>query len=319
MHTLLAVGGIMTLMASFPASFLTTKYQTVALAAANCLFDGSSVVFLGLYSIKSHFSASRQHLLCALTVVATALYAVLIALWHVSEHAPGKNGTTKDEARLTASSSCSEAHQVSNKSEPNDVPDVVDCETASSRHSLHPQKSDARPDKFVDVPIRKHIRTFEFFFIVVFAAVQELRAMVYIGTTNILLENYGDEQHDHLYTTIYSIVLPLIFVFVPAMDHVVEKRGLTTALRSINVLGLGYNLLALVPNLNVQCVTFFLFTGFRVFLCTVLSVFTAKIFGFQNMGTLMGLIYTIGAVMNLLEYPAVLLSNAYFSGELYVV
>uniref|UniRef100_K3WGH7 Major facilitator superfamily (MFS) profile domain-containing protein n=1 Tax=Globisporangium ultimum (strain ATCC 200006 / CBS 805.95 / DAOM BR144) TaxID=431595 RepID=K3WGH7_GLOUD len=318
-YTLIAVGGILTLMVSFPASFLVPKHQTAILAAANCLSDGSSIIFLGFYSIKSHFGVSRQYLLCILAAIAAVIYVVLIGLWHINEHTLRSIDAKGHDSQGTESTTSSELGPISNTNGTTAILQSGDCERVNSGDYRLPSISDDPSGQLVDAPIRTQIRTFEFVFIVVFAAVQELRTLVYIGTGTILLENYGDQEHDHLYTTIFSIVLPLGFLFIPIIDHVVDKKGLAAALVCTNILGLAYNSLALIPNLNVQCVTFFLFTGFQSFLYAVLSVFTAKIFGLQNMGTLIGLIYTVGAVMNLLEHPAVLLSNAYFGGELYVV
>lgn len=324
-YTLLAFGGSMTMMASFPASFLVMQYQTAILAAISCLFDGSSVVFLVLYSIKETWDLSRQELLVALAAIAGAIYVVLIALWHVNEHAltdaSDANSSVSDDAleraALLANAPESEHYPSNDDASSQHVQyGSLDAEPSQQqRLALVQQRID---DEFelVDVAMRKQVQTFEFVYIVIFAAVQVLRATIYIGTTNKLLENYGDRQHDFLYTKVFSFVLPLGFLFVPAIDHIVEKRGLALSLVVTNALGVVYNVLAFVPRLDVQCLTFLVFAGYRAFLYAVMSAFTAKTFGLKNMGSLMGIIFSIGSVVSLAEYPAVYVSNAYFDGDL---
>uniref|UniRef100_K3WGI7 Major facilitator superfamily (MFS) profile domain-containing protein n=1 Tax=Globisporangium ultimum (strain ATCC 200006 / CBS 805.95 / DAOM BR144) TaxID=431595 RepID=K3WGI7_GLOUD len=331
-YSLVAVGGIMTLMASFPASFLIMSHQTLILAAINCLMDGSSVVFLVLYTIKNHTSLTRQELLGSLAVLATANYIALVALWHVNESALRRPVEGEDVASTQESTTSEnyEEHCTSVVEAPSFRPvTLTDCEygvegsMASTLERQGPPQSPigatATPN-LMHMPIRQQLRTFEFAYVVAFAAVHGMRITLYIGTTNKLLENYGDrEYHNSLFTKIFSIVLPLGFLFVPAVDHIVEHKGLLVSLFFTSGLGLVYNALALVRNLYVQCVTFFLFTGFRVLLFTVLSCFTAKTFGLATMGSLMGIIFSLGAIVNLLEYPAVYVSNTYFDGDLSLV
>ncbi|POM65597.1 hypothetical protein PHPALM_18659 [Phytophthora palmivora] len=109
------------------------------------------------------------------------------------------------------------------------------------------------------------------------------------------------------------------FMFVPLIDYLVETRGLSKALLFTNILGVLYNVFQLVPVLPLQCVAFFLFTAFRAFLYAIISAFTAKTFGLKNMGSLMGIIFSIGSIISLAEYPAVYISNLLFGGDLSVL
>ncbi|GLE02966.1 hypothetical protein PINS_up011845 [Pythium insidiosum] len=164
--------------------------------------------------------------------------------------------------------------------------------------------------------IRQQLRTFEFGFLLCFASVHVFRTSLYIGSASKVLLNYGDADRDFLYTKVFSLVLPLGFVFVPAIDYIVEQRGLSLSLLLTNAVGVFYNVLVLVPILPLQCATFAVFTGFRAFLYAVLSSFTAKTFGLKNLGTLLGILFSVGSVVSLLEYPAVSLSNALAGGDL---
>ncbi|GLD93924.1 hypothetical protein PINS_up002529 [Pythium insidiosum] len=296
-YVLLAFGGSLTMMSSFPSSFLIMEYQTAILAAISCLFDGSSVVFLVLYSLRSTFGFARRELFLGLCFISIFVFAALLVLWHMNENALAEDDDDAENTPLLP---------VMDHIESGEYKTLVAMELRKSEEEL----------KLVDQPLRKQVFTFQYGYVLVFAVVQVLRANMYIGTTNKLLDNYGDKQHDFLFTKIFSLVLPLGFLFVPGIDYAVEHAGLPASLMITNCLGVAYNLLTLIPSLAVQCVAFFLFTGFRAFLYAVSSAFAAKTFGLSNLGTLVGLIFSVSSIVSLLEYPAVFVSNAYFHGDL---
>jgi len=53
-----------------------------------------------------------------------------------------------------------------------------------------------------------------------------------------------------------------------------------------------------------------IFTGLCAFVYALILAFTAKTFGVSNFGTITGIIFTTGAVANLLEYLALTITNA---------
>ncbi|RLN48774.1 hypothetical protein BBJ29_008918 [Phytophthora kernoviae] len=316
-YLLIAFGGCITMMASYPASFLIMRYQTAILAAISCLFDGSSVMFLVLYAIHEHFGLLRRELFLGLAVVAAAMYLLLIFLWGLNEKS--LHSLRKPRVEKTNVSTPQHEQLLVNGKANDTVYGSVEVEQKTPKIPHTPQLNDEAALRLVDVPISKQMKSFEFAYIVLYAAVQVLRATIYIGTANKLLENYGDREHGYLYTKVFSFVLPLGFLFVPSIDYLVETRGLSKALLFTNVLGVIYNVLVLIPNLPLQCVAFFIFTSYRAFLYAIMSAFTAKTFGLKNLGSLMGIIFSIGSVISLAEYPAVYLSNSWFGGDLTVL
>ncbi|KDO24627.1 hypothetical protein SPRG_10159 [Saprolegnia parasitica CBS 223.65] len=155
-----------------------------------------------------------------------------------------------------------------------------------------------------------HLKSFEFVYLLIFTSIHLFRANLYIGTTTNVLEIYGDDMDGHIFTKLFGFILPLGFLFVPVINHVVEDRGMPMAMYVTVGLGLLYNALALVPLLPLQVVTFGVFTAFRAFLYTVITAFAAKIFGLTFMGTLVGFIYSSGSLVSLLQIPAVAYANA---------
>ncbi|DAZ95283.1 TPA: hypothetical protein N0F65_007773, partial [Lagenidium giganteum] len=330
-YVLLALGGCITMMASYPASFLIMQHQTAILAAISCLFDGSSVNFLALYAIHITFNASRMQLFLAYTALAVLVYSSLFVLWHWNEPALRNPTPTTDseETTLLLHKNIAKNSPVNDKDAKKLVKEYylqygslgeqefTAQRTADEVRELY--RSGVAEAQLTEFPVKQQVMTFEFAYILIFAASQVLRTTVYIGTTNKLLENYGDADRQYLYTKVFSVVLPLGFVFVPAIDYVVERRGLTLSLIFTNAIGVLYNVLVLVPVLPLQALTFLVFTGFRAFLYAVMSAFTAKTFGLKNLGTLVGMIFSISSVVGLLEYPAVYISNQWYGGDLSVI
>ncbi|KAI9914504.1 hypothetical protein PsorP6_008256 [Peronosclerospora sorghi] len=314
-YVLIALGGCLTMMSSYPASFLIPQYQTAILAAISCLFDGSSVIFLVLYAAHKQFGWSRRQLFLGLAVTASVVYLVLIFLWGLNNKTSGPKDSKPIINSNDAFVSAPQQERLLITGNANDTVygSVEDMEISLRQISAN---DDDAAFPLVDIAITKQIKSFEFAYVVLYGAVHVLRATVYIGTTNKLLDNFGDVDYDFFYTKVFSVVMPMGFVFVPLIDYVVESHGLSKALQFTNIIGVLYNILELVPSLPMQCAVFLLFTAYRAFLYAIISAFTAKTFGLQNMGSLMGIIFSICSVISLAEYPAVYITNSFFGGDL---
>lgn len=315
-YILLAVGGQITMLASFPASFLVLEYQTAILAGISCLFDGSSIIFLALYSLTNAFPQvlTRQILFISYAILAGVIYLILIGLWHVNQDKlkPQEHPTIpQDESPLLDTKHTAklmDKYRIEYGS-------LSEDSLLSPTRAVECFASGEAGRTLRDYPLNRQILTFEFGFGLLFASIQILRTNVYIGTNNKLLKNYGDAAHGNFYTKLFGLILPLGFIFVPAIDFAVEQHGLVISLLVTTLLGICFNTLALIPNLLVQSVVFFIFTAYRAFLYAVISAFNAKTFGLVNLGTIIGIIFTTGAMFNLLEYPAVTITNDWFHGN----
>lgn len=312
-YVCLAVGGQITMLSAFPSSFLVPEYQTMVLAAISSLFDASSIVFLGFYALHTGLDISRKALFLSYAVAAILVYGTLIYLYSINE---GDLKETKNTATPIAKTPeekklmIQECHMnygaLSVEATLPTSPNTVDRLLSSGDAVM----------KLSQFSIGKQLRSYEFMFGLIFASVQILRTNVYIGTNNKLLENYGDDQDGFWYTKLFSLVLPLGFLFIPAIDYIVEQCGLAASLYLTTIMGIAYNILAILPSLPLQCLVFFIFAGYRAFLYSVISAYNAKIFGLKNLGKIIGIIFTTGAVVNLIEYPAVIVTNKYFAGNL---
>lgn len=231
---MLALGGILAMMASYPAGFVIIEYQTMILAVINCLFDGSCVVFFVLYTIQTAFGTSRQQLFIGLATLSGVVYALLISLWYVNETEILARSNLREDSleanERLISTPCDNAPNANYKA--TNVHDPL-----KHMATLKQLQSELKALQLMDVSVRKQLMSCEFAVIMLYTVIQMLRATIYIGTTNKLLETYGDEAHGYIYTKIFGLVLPLGFIFVPAVDCIVERKGLEISL--LAPIGLG--------------------------------------------------------------------------------
>lgn len=71
---------------------------------------------------------------------------------------------------------------------------------------------------------------------------------------------------------------------------------------------------ALRSNLPLQVVTFLCYVGFRAYLYSVITDFMARTFGPKTVGRVCGLVYVVAALVGLLQYPLVIMTNTTFNG-----
>jgi len=84
-YSLLAIGGCMTMLSTFPATFLLPSAQPLLLASISCLFDASSVAFYVFEELQEVYGTSRRVLFVGYAVWAVVLYSVAIGCWMLLE------------------------------------------------------------------------------------------------------------------------------------------------------------------------------------------------------------------------------------------
>ena len=296
-YSLMALGGCLTMLGSFPASFLIPEHQPAILAAISCLFDASSIVFTIFLRLHVYNDVlfSRQHLFGGLAAVGGLVYGSLVYSWWQLEQ---RNWTAvieeEEEERMNEQAS------TTNHDQDDQGGDRRSSRTTATSHH-HMQR--IQQLGIHDWPLQRQLYTFEFLLVVLFAAVHMLRCNFYLETVNELLISYGDDENA-FYANIFSFVLPAGIVFVPVIEFTVRRFGAVGTLHVTNGLGVLFGLLLLVPSLPVQAINFGIFACFRAFLYATLNTFIAFSFGVRTMGRVIGSTFTTAALFTLLQYPA---------------
>ena len=295
-YALISLGGCMTMLGSFPASFLLPGQQAGLLAAISCLFDASSIVFFVFHRLGLQYSVmcSRRNLFLVWSLVALVVYSSLAACWSILEQ---KDWKTILEQEAEAKDALASKRMESTEN------GQADNHIHNRQHRLHHQS------------VARQLCTFEFALVLIFAAVHMLRCNFYIMTVDDFLWKLGDT--DSTFANLFSIILPCGIVYVPLIEGAIDKLGIVQTLYLTNGLGVIFGVILLLSkNLVVQALDFVIFTGFRAFLYASMNTAIAVYFGVNTMGRVIGCTFTLAAIVSLLQYPAALYADQSASGSL---
>jgi hypothetical protein len=315
-----SIGGCFFAFSSFHVSFLWKKHQTLVLAAVSCLFDGSTVVFAVFYFIHETFGLSRRTLFLAFAVVTIFVASAVIIGWNLNSRASRKEpSATPNSAQATPFLEEEALSDVGE--EPQAIQDVCSesqelligiSEASVASDFVCPPRSQL---PLVGRSFVQQIQTFEYFFIVIMATVHVLRSNFYLGTVGTMLEDMGDADTGYATTRVVGYAIPMGFCVIPFIGAMVERFGLVGAFQIVNILGIIYNCLNLVPILKVQIVTAFVYTTYRAFLFSIIATFNAQIFGLRTMGRIQGCVFVIAGFANLLCNPLLAFTQRKLHGD----
>lgn len=105
----------------------------------------------------------------------------------------------------------------------------------------------------------------------------------------------------------------------PIISWILHRYGFVWSFHFTNFLGIAYNVISLIPNLEIQVIAALIYTFYRALVYSLSGMFAAHVFGPVNVGTILGLVYIWGAVTTLLIWPFTLISDKYLDGELTAV
>jgi hypothetical protein len=300
-------GGMMAFMSSFSISFLFPVWQAMIITASNVFFDASSVLFL-LFEHLNRTGVERRELFVTFAAVLAFFFALTAILWifhrkqlqAVQEET--RNADTDGEQEGSKGSECS-----------------ADEEEGLRRIQRTKQQIQ---DDFKRKGALQQMRSAHFALSMVFGCVHILKSNTYLGMNKQLLERLGDgdapgsRENGHLYTTMFVASLPLSSFSIPVIGWMLDKLPFTSpslcemsTFDVVNNLGILHSLLTLVPVLEVQLLSFLVFTFYRAFFFSLISTFNANTFGVNTIGTIQGTVYSTAGIVNLLQYPLLMATN----------
>uniref|UniRef100_A0A7S4DT72 Uncharacterized protein n=2 Tax=Lotharella globosa TaxID=91324 RepID=A0A7S4DT72_9EUKA len=130
----------------------------------------------------------------------------------------------------------------------------------------------------------------------------------------------GDhDQHGDAYKQLFNYVLTCGFVFIPLINSCAKRMGILNTLQVTNAIGIAAFALGLAQWIPIQMLTFVVFTGFRAFLYAIVSAYNLQVFGLGTFGKIQGLMFTVGAAVNLLQAPLIDWSVTEYNGQMHPV
>jgi MFS family permease len=184
---LLASGGIMIMMSSFPVSFLLPKYQAGILASISCLFDASSLIFSIFLQLNINFGLKRKQLFTGYAFVSLFILLPPIFLWKEMEKQILNDGDNDDK----------EDEKIADKESNGNFQDMEDLQLDSvigdgkNEYTNGNYSSCNNKNAFTPVHQRNfigQIKSVEFLFIMLFASMQMLKANTYLVSNFLTFE-----------------------------------------------------------------------------------------------------------------------------------
>ena len=306
-YSLLALGGCMTMLGAFPASFLLPTYQAGILASISCLFDASSIVFFVFFKAFEEWGMTRQSLFGVWTIVAVVVYTALVFCWAQLERMDWKTVIEQEDEE-----------QQQQQQQSNDTKNASKNETTTTNQQSPPQQQShttrVQELGLHEWNVRHQLQTYEYGLAVLFASSQMLRCNFFIMTVDDFLKSIGDTNAS--YARLFSWILPCGIVFVPLIEWTVTSCGVLQTLHITNAIGMTFGVLLWIPSLApVQVMNFALFTAFRAYLYSTLNTFIAVTFGVTTMGRIIGFVFTTAAVVSLIQYPLSVWTNTQQQGN----
>lgn len=299
-YALLAIGGSATMLSGFPASFLLKKYQAGLLASISCLFDASSIIFSIFKALQDRFGWERKDIFLMYTIWAVIVYTPLVICWIILERRNWQqilqHEDKADEANARNHGLLADTSNSSDQSFASTNPNYV----------IHVKR-------IQNMTIFDQLKTADFGFTMFFVATHMFQCNYYVMAVDAFLLSLGDDKA--IYATIFSWALPCGIFFVPFIERTVTFLGIVNTLHTTNVLALIFAFNLLVPNLTIQTINFFIFTCFRAYLYATINTLIAGTFGVQTMGRIIGVVFTVAAVIGLAQYPMSVASEVYFQGD----
>ncbi|GAB5357038.1 hypothetical protein AAMO2058_000339600 [Amorphochlora amoebiformis] len=313
----LGVGGAFTMFAAFSgAENISDGVQWAYIGACSCLFDASVIVFQVFYGLNVLFGVSRHTLFIAYAIISLLMYASMV--FQISSPKRESEVLFENDYYHSARGTRvqTESNEISLGSKEDNPYDTYG--------SMDDQKQDTVRyfTSYYDVGVQhlglfEQLRSFEFIYMLICCSIGILRANLFIGMNPLLLDSYGDhEYHDDAYKQLFNYVLACGFVFIPVIGWYAPMAGMTYSLQLTNILGIAAFGMGLIPWLPVQVITFLVFTAFRAFLYSIVSSYNLNIFGKATFGKIQGLMFSIGAIINLLQEPLISWANSTDNGRM---
>ena len=153
------------------------------------------------------------------------------------------------------------------------------------------------------LPWNQQVLTPQFVIITVFSSLHLLRASWYMGAMRNMLERLGDEATGNKYTTLYGVIVPAGFLFIPWVNRQIHQNYFCDSLRVVTGLSFVYGVVACIDSLFIQPIGFISFCAFRALFYSTMGTMVSHTFGPISGNTTNGCLWLVASFFNVLIYP----------------
>ncbi|KAI5962208.1 uncharacterized protein KGF55_003284 [Candida pseudojiufengensis] len=347
-YTLLALGGPFTFISTFQLANSFPRNSGLILALLTGAFDSSSALFL-FYRIY-YFSVNKISIssfftgylivpffifLCQLTIMPSSSYKTVGTLAKIAETGIDETGKPLGLSNESGDAEGGDEHYQPTITETTALlmrrPSTNRRESTISRASFSSMKSSYEQEadtKLINssggvfgvlhgYTISEQLKSPWFLLMVTFTTIQMLRINFFVAT--IKSQEVYLYKSEELATTInhfFDLALPLGgIISIPFIGLILDNLTTLTVLYILTGLSLFIGIMGLVSWLPGTYAGIIVLVMYRPFYYTAVSDFCAKVFGYDNFGTIYGTIIAFSGICNILQQAMDKLTQEYFSGN----
>ena len=272
----------------------------------NTLFDSGAMTFWVLWFLQDMTNADLLYIWIGYLVLAVFIHGTGGVLWRlaVPHHGVKEDGVKTERV----DESCQPTTTKTNKSNETDAPPTTEMPAyPQSTKEVEGNGNDEKSDKArnescsLEQPQESQI---PFACLLIFFSLHVMGVSWNFATQRDFLGDLGDDKHDNLYLTIFTLLTPLSILGAPFMDWCILHLGWINSLQVVNVLGLGFSTIKVVTtNLNAQIVGFVIFSFCRSFIFGLSFSFLPKIVKGSVIGRAQGILAGMAGLLNLVNIP----------------
>lgn len=273
----------------------------------NTLFDSGAMTFWVLWFLQDITNADLLYIWTGYLVLAVFIHGTGDILWRLAM--PHHKVTEDNVETEHIIESCQPTTTQTNNSNETDAPPRKETppDPQSTKEEVEgdengEQSVQARNESFsLEQPQESQI---PFACLLTFFSLHVMGVSWNFATQRDFLGDLGDDEHDNLYLTIFTLSTPLSIVGAPFMDWCILHLGWINSLQVVNVLGLGFSTIKVVTtNLNAQIVGFVIFSFCRSFIFGLSFSFLPKIVKGSVIGRAQGILAGMAGLLNLVNIP----------------
>lgn len=285
----------------------------------NTFFDAGTLTYLGLWGIEQAFdNITTPIVLSGYLVLGVVVYGTASYFWMVAVPEPEEcdQSIAGDVVEEECNEPIVEREEV--KPEASSMDDSADLDGSHS-HIMNEssgsfdrvvsteEKTPAPPRQLVSLP---------FGLLCVFFGLQVGTSNWNTATQRDFLAGLGDDEYNHLYLTIFTLLTPVSILGTPIIDWVVLRSEWTTALQIVNFLSIAFQVVKVsTDNLNAQILGFLLFSFYRCFLFGLTYSFLSCLVDGPLVGRAAGIMTGFAGIVNISMIPFVNLAVHQGNGD----
>ena len=305
----------------------------------NTFFDGGTIVYLGLYWIQewSQDTITTTGILSGYLLLAVLVYGGAMYFWTVAVpcsitnddddglkvQVEAEKGQPEEADRSTASFSCEDDGTTDQKSSGTDVESgsTGTCSKMEEENKVDPEEpaeilstvndSHKKTDDGTYIPVAQRdgnlqLRSTPFLLLCFIFGLHVAMSNWNLATQRDFLSSLGDDDQDHLYLTIFTLLTPVSILGAPFVDYVILHYGWTASFQMINILSIGYMIIKVTSdNLSIQLIGFVIYSFYRSFLFGISFSYLPNLIGSTVVGLAAGIMTFTAGLANLFQMPMV--------------